>query len=71
MLLGFGLISREDLRTDFGESKPDSYPEPDSDLEIEMSRDDYEMTEDQEKILNGIEHKFINEQEKLSKTEDT
>ncbi len=42
LLLGYGLISKEDLRTDFGGGGQDELPEADSDLENEVKKTELE-----------------------------
>ena len=54
MLHSYGLISKEDLRPDFGGS--DDMPDCDSDLENELRKAEEERDERAERIKNGIEH---------------
>ncbi|KRX05725.1 WD40-repeat-containing domain [Pseudocohnilembus persalinus] len=55
MLYSYGLISKEDLRPDFGTGQ-DEMPDCDSDLENEVNKAEIERDERQERIKNGIEH---------------
>lgn len=59
MLHNYGLISKEDLRPDFGGSE--DMPEADSDLENEIFKALEERDERIEKIKNGIEHTEVYE----------
>lgn len=62
MLYSYGLISKEDLRPDFG-SGVDDMPECDSDLENEIKKAEEERDERAERIKNGIEHNETNDEE--------
>ena len=62
MLFNYGLISKEDLRPDFGGS--DDMLECDSDLENEIHKAKEERDERVERITNGIEHNEKHEDEK-------
>jgi microtubule-associated protein-like 6 len=61
LLYSYGLISREDLRADFGGSE--DMPECDSDLEQETQKARFERDERIERIKNGIEHTELPEEE--------
>lgn len=58
-LASFGLITKEDLRLDFGGG--DDVPECDSDLETEVKRKDIIISEQQDRLRNGIEHNYTHE----------
>lgn len=63
ILTSYGLISKEDLRSDFGGS--DDLPDADSDLEDEIGKSDVDRDERIERIKNGIEHSYVSEEEKI------
>lgn len=53
-MLAYGLITKEDMRTDFGGKYEDGVPDCDSDLEEELSKKDPDcMDEKTEKIKLG------------------
>lgn len=56
LLISYGLMSKEELRTDFGGTQGD-IPDCDSDLENEISHADADDDERAEKIKLGIEYK--------------
>lgn len=56
ILFSYGLISKEDLRFNFGYS---DLPEADSDLENEISKSKIHIDERTERIKLGIEHTFF------------
>lgn len=62
MLTSYGLISKEDLRPDFGGSQ--EIPEADSDLEEEINKALADRDERIERIKNGIEFSYVSEEEK-------
>ena len=64
MLTSYGLISKEDLRADFGGSS--EIPEADSDLEEELYKMNADRDDRIERIKNGIEHSYVTEEEKLA-----
>lgn len=66
MLYSYGLISKEDLRPDFGNGN-DDMPECDSDLENEIKKGDEERDERVERITNGIEHNQTTEEDDNAK----
>lgn len=63
ILISYGLISKEDLRPDFGGSE--DIPEADSDLEDEIGKSEIDRDERIERIKNGIEHSYVTEEEKV------
>lgn len=63
MLYSYGLLSKEDLRPDFGNGN-DDMPECDSDLENEIKKGEEERDERIERITNGIEHNQTYDEEK-------
>lgn len=63
ILTSYGLISKEDLRPDFGGSE--DIPEADSDLEDEIGKSEIDRDERIERIKNGIEHSYVTEEEKV------
>ena len=67
MLYTYGLISKEDLRPDFGLGG-DDMPDCDSDLENEIKKGEEERDERVERITNGIEHNEVYEDETNDKT---
>ena len=58
MLYNYGLISKEDLRPDFGTGE--DMPDADSDLENEIMKANQDRDERVERIKNGIEHNEVN-----------
>ena len=64
MLTSYGLISKEDLRSDFGGSS--EVPEADSDLEEELDKMNADRDDRIERIKNGIEHSYVTEEERLA-----
>lgn len=63
-LQSYGLMSKEDLRTDFGGGTDQDIPEADSDLEEEIGKADIDRDERIERIKNGIEHTYISAEER-------
>lgn len=64
ILFAYGLISKEDIRPDFG-GGVDEMPECDSDLENEMLKGEFDRDDRIERIKNGIEHTELTPEEKL------
>ncbi|EAR94225.2 HELP domain protein (macronuclear) [Tetrahymena thermophila SB210] len=62
VLTSYGLISKEDLRHDFGGS--DDLPDADSDLEEEIGKANVDRDDRIERIKNGIEHSYVTDEEK-------
>lgn len=63
ILTSYGLVSKEDLRIDFGGNE--ELPEADSDLEDEVQKVNVDRDDRIERIKNGIEHNYVSEEEKM------
>lgn len=63
VLSSYGLISKEDLRIDYGGSE--EIPEPDSDLDEEVEKAVADRDDRIERIKNGIEHCYVSEEERI------
>ena len=55
LLYNYGIISKEDLRPDFGTGE-NEMPDADSDFENELLKEQSHYDELSERIKNGIEH---------------
>ena len=66
-LIKYKLISREDLKIDFGGNtllNPNSIPDPDSDLENEMNKQNLEIQEQTElNVVQEVDSELISEEE--------